>query len=193
MVTGGELLLIKYGVLAVFMAAMIEADVVPVLAGVVAHLGFFKVAPALLSATAGAFVGDYLWFCVGVHYSQSIQNSRLYRRSVPETLSRRLGPWQIPASHLIYGTRISTMIFWGVQRISAVKFALIDGLGCAVITGLLFTLGFGFSSSASLVVGRVKQVELLLLAGVISGLLLFLASRVVRRFLREVPTGESGR
>src|SRR5258705_2499001 len=99
MVAGGELLLIKYGILAVFMAAMIEADVVPVLAGVVAHLGFFKVAPALMSATAGAFVGDYLWFCVGVHYSQSIQNSRLYRRSVPETLSRRLGPWQIPVSH----------------------------------------------------------------------------------------------
>ena len=187
-----QLFLMKYGVIAVFVAAMIEADVVPVLTGVVAHLGYFKVGPALLAATAGAFAGDYLWFCAGIYYSQSIQNSRLYRRSVPETLIRRLGPWQIPASHLIYGTRISTMIFWGVQRISAVKFALIDGFGCVVLTGLLFTLGFGFSGSAFLVIGRVKQVERLMLLAIVSGLLLCLTSKVVRRLLREVPTGDRG-
>ena len=164
---------------------MIEADVVPVLTGVVAHFGYVRVGPAVLAASAGAFAGDYLWFCAGVYYSQSILNSRLYRRSVPETLIRRLGPWQIPASHLIYGTRISTMIFWGVHRISKEKFALIDGFGCVVLTGLLFTLGFEFSSSAALVVGRVKQVELLLLVGVISGLLLYLTGKVVRRLCEK--------
>jgi membrane protein DedA with SNARE-associated domain len=77
------------------------------------------------------------------------------------------------------------MIFWGVHRLSKVKFALIDGFGCVVLTGLLFTLGFEFSSSASLVVGRVKQVELLLLLGVISGLLLYLTGKVVRRLARS--------
>lgn len=180
-----ELILIKYGTLAVFLAAMIEADVVPVLTGVVAHFGYVRVGPAVLAATAGAFAGDYLWFCAGVYYSQSIQNSRLYCRGVPETLIRRLGPWQIPASHLIYGTRVSTMIFWGVHRISKEKFALIDGFACVVLTGLLFTLGFEFSSSAALLVGRVKQVELLLLVGVISGLLLYLTGKVVRRLCEK--------
>lgn len=190
-----ELFLIKYGALAVFLAAMIEADVVPVLTGVVAHFGYVRVGPAFLAATAGAFAGDYLWFCAGVYYSQTIRNSRFYKRAgqAPERLIRRLGLWQIPASHVIYGTRVSTMIFWGVQRTSALKFALVDGVGCLVLTGLLFTLGFGFSSSASLVVGRVKQVELLLLVGVISGLLLYLTSKAARRFLREVPTGEPDR
>ena len=182
-----EHLLIKYGTLAVFLAAMIEADVVPVLTGVVAHFGYVRVGPAFLAATAGAFAGDYLWFCAGVYYSQTIRNSNFYKRAgqVSEGLIRRLGLWQIPASHLIYGTRVSTMIFWGVQRTSTVKFAFVDGSGCLVLTGLLFTLGFEFSGSASLVVGRVKQVELLLLCGVISGLLLCLTSKVVRRRLRE--------
>lgn len=177
-----ELLLIKYGTLAVFLAAMIEADVVPVLTGVVAHFGYVRVGPAVLAATAGAFAGDYVWFCAGVYYSQSIRNSRFYRRAgqVTEKLIRRLGHWQIPASHFIYGTRISTMIFWGVQRTSTLKFALFDGSGCLVLTGVLFTLGFEFSGSASLVVGRVKQVELLLLVGMISALLLYLTGRVVR-------------
>ena len=182
-----ELLLIKYGTLAVFLAAMIEADVVPVLTGVVAHFGYVRAGPAVLAATAGAFAGDYIWFCAGVYYSQSIRNSRFYRRAgqVPERLIRRLGLWQIPASHVIYGTRVSTMILWGVQRTSTLKFALFDGSGCLVLTVLLFTLGFEFSGSASLVVGRVKQVELLLLVGVISGLLLYLTGKVVRRLCEK--------
>jgi membrane protein DedA with SNARE-associated domain len=190
-----ELLLIKYGTLAVFLAAMLEADVVPVLTGVVAHFGYVRVGPAVLAAMAGAFAGDYVWFCVGVYYSKTIRNSRFYRRAgqVPERLIRRSGLWQIPASHLIYGTRISTMMFWGVQRISTLKFALVDVSGCFVLTGLLFTLGFALSASAPLVVERVKQVELLLLGVVISGLLLCLTSKLVRRFLLEVPTGEPGR
>ena len=189
-----ELLFIKYGALAVFLAAMIEADVVPVLTGVVVHFGYVRAGPAVLAATVGAFAGDYIWFCVGVYYSRTIRNSRFYRRAgqVPERLIRRLGLWQIPVSHVIYGTRISTMIFWGTQRTSTLKFALVDGAGCLVLTGLLFTLGFEFSSNASLVVGHVKQVELLLLGGVIAGLLLCLTSKAVRRLLREVPTGEPG-
>lgn len=190
-----ELFLIKYGALAVFLAAMMEADGVPVLTGVVAHFGYVRAGPAVLAVTAGVFAGDYLWFCAGVYYSQTIRSSRFYRRAGPvtERLSRRLGLWQIPASHLIYGTRISTMIFCGVQHTSALKFAVVDGSACLVLTGLLFTLGFEFSGNASLVVGRVKQVELLLLCGVISGLLLCLASKAVRRLLREVPTSEAGR
>lgn len=184
-----ELLLIKYGALAVFIAAMVEADVVPVLTGVVAHLGYFKVGPALLAAIAGAFAGDYLWFVAGLHYSQSIQNSSLYRRigGTSEKLIRRLGPWQIPTSHLIYGTRISTMIFWGVQRISKLKFALIDGFGCAVLTGLLFTLGFDFSGNAFVVVGCVKQLERLLLLGILAVLLMGLTGKFVLRLIDRSP------
>ena len=77
------------------------------------------------------------------------------------------------------------MILSGVQRTSTLKFALFDGSGCLVLTVLLFTLGFEFSGSASLVVGRVKRVELLLLVGVISGLLLYLTGKVVRRLCEK--------
>jgi membrane protein DedA with SNARE-associated domain len=180
-----ELFFIKYGVVAVFLAAMVEADVVPVLTGVVVRLGYVRVGPALLAATVGAFAGDYLWFCAGAYCFQRLQNSRLYRRIArrPETLIRRLGPWQIPASHLAYGTRIATMIFWGAQRMSTLRFALIDGFGCVVLTGILFALGFGFSGTASLVIGRVKQLELIILVGIISALLLGWTGKAVRRML----------
>lgn len=72
---GVEQLIIRYGPMAVFLAAMFEADVVPVLTGVAAHLGIFKIGPALFAAIAGAFAGDYLWFFLGVHYSHRFRTA----------------------------------------------------------------------------------------------------------------------
>lgn len=44
----------KYGLLAVFVCAMVEADVVPVLVGVVAHLGYFDFIEAIAERQAGS-------------------------------------------------------------------------------------------------------------------------------------------
>jgi membrane protein DedA with SNARE-associated domain len=190
-----QLFLLKYGLLAVFLAAMLEADVVPVLTGVVAHQAYLKAGSAILAASAGALAGDCIWFWAGHRYSKTIQNSGPYRRvgSMAERLIRRLGVWQIPASHVIYGTRVATMIFWGVQRLPIVRFLLIDAVGCFVFTTLLFTLGFEFSRSASLIVGRVKRIEVLMLVAVIVfGSMFSLINKMVRQLLREFPTGERG-
>lgn len=180
-----ESLLIKYGPLAVFLAALIEADVVPIACGVVVHLGFMRLGLSLGAAIAGALVGDYVWFVAGRHFSKRIQQIRLYRRieKSPRLLIQRLGLWQIPLSHLVYGTRVSTMIWWGIQRTSTVRFVLVDALGCIVSTSALFTLGFAFSGSSMLVIARVKQFELLMLAGVVVVLIVF--SRLITKALSE--------
>jgi membrane protein DedA with SNARE-associated domain len=160
-----QLFLIKYGLLAVFLAAAVEADVVPITTGVLAHFGYVNVGLAILCTTAGAFTGDCVWFLLGRYYSNQIQMSRFYRRAGPlaERLTARLGDWQIPASHVIYGTRVATMILSGTRVLSLPRFALIDGLGCFCFTTLLFGLGFVFSASAEQIVGGVKRIELFLL------------------------------
>ena len=188
-----QIFLIKYGLLAVFVAAMLEADAVPVLTGVIAHLGYVRSAPALLVASAGALGGDCIWFWAGRYFSDNIRSSKFYRRIGPNTewLTQRLGVWQIPASHVVYGTRVATMIFWGSQSLSTLRFALIDGLGCVFFTALLFTLGFAFSESAALVIGEVKRVELLmLLTVVLFASSFYLVSKLLRRQFQRSHTGE---
>jgi len=167
--------LMKYGLLAVFVAAMAEADVVPVLTGVVAHLGYFGFVPSIAIASLGAFIGDCVWFVLGRTRSKWIRNSRIYARAgkMRENLNRQFGVWQIPASHIIYGTRIATMIVSGVGELSFAKFAMMDILGCVAFTSLFATLGFLFSSSASLIIGHVKRVELFLLLATIFFALVF--------------------
>jgi membrane protein DedA with SNARE-associated domain len=57
-----ELILIRYGLLAVFVAEMFEADVIPVLAGVAAHRGYFNPVLVVVAASFGALAGDCVWF-----------------------------------------------------------------------------------------------------------------------------------
>ena len=75
------------------------------------------------------------------------------------------------------------MIWWGIQRTSTVRFVLVDALGCIVSTAAFFTLGFAFSGSSMLVIARVKQFELLMLAGVVVVLIVF--SRLITKALSE--------
>jgi membrane protein DedA with SNARE-associated domain len=160
-----EAFLMNYGLLAVFVCAMVEADVVPVLAGVVAHLGYFDFIEAIAVAAAGAFIGDCVWFYLGHTRSERIRRSWLYARAgkLTESLDRRFGKWLIPASHVIYGTRVATMTLSGIRRMPFAQFAAIDILGCLTFTTLFASMGFLFSSSAALIIGHVKRVEVLLL------------------------------
>jgi membrane protein DedA with SNARE-associated domain len=179
-----ETFLIKYGLLAVFLSAMAEADVVPVVTGVVAHLGYFNFAKAVAVASAGAFAGDCVWFWIGRRHSEWIRNSRIYLRAAKatENLDRRLGVWQIPASHIIYGTRIATMTFSGLKKVPFTTFAMMDILGCVLFTTTFATLGFLFSSSASLIIGRVKRVELFLpIVVIVTALVFHLVKLIAQR------------
>lgn len=186
-----ELLLIKYGLLAVFVASMFEADVVPVLAGVAAHRGYFNPALGIIAASAGALGGDCLWFYVGRY--KVIQNSKVFLRIRPkaEILFRRVGNWQIPASHVVYGTRVATMILLGARGSSLARFALIDGTSCLVLITLLFSLGFVLSASASVVLVKVRHIEVVLLVTVVlCGLIFYLLQKVGLRIGQGASTGE---
>jgi membrane protein DedA with SNARE-associated domain len=111
----------------------------------------------------------------------------VYRAVGPtvERIATRIGPWQITTSRLLYGTRIATMLYWGVRRLSLSTFVLIDLAACAVWATLLGAAGYGASSGAMLLIGEVKRVELWLLGAVAGSLLAFLAIRVV--FARTRP------
>ena len=174
-----------------FLAALWEADVVPVLAGVAAHRGYCNPVMALAAASIGALTGDCVWFFLG--RSSVLKNIGLIvrLRSKAELLFRRLGNWQIPASHVIYGTRVATMTFLGARGSSVGKFVFFDGVSCLTLTTLLFCLGFALSASVSLILVNVRRVELVLLSVVVLFcLVLYLLQRFGRRIVRLARPGE---
>jgi membrane protein DedA with SNARE-associated domain len=192
-----ESLLISYGLLAVFLSSMLEADVVPVLAGVAAHRGCFSPALGILAASGGALAGDCFWFFLG--RQKAIQNSSMFRSLRPkaESLFRRVGIWQVPASHLVYGTRLATMTWLGARGSAFSTFALADGLSSLMLTTILLSLGFTLSANAQIVLVHLKRVEVgLLVAVVLIGLTFYVRRKTKRASTRRpdrMTTGDSNK
>jgi membrane protein DedA with SNARE-associated domain len=64
------------------------------------------------------------------------------------------------------------MVFWGLHGMSLPRFLLLDAIGC-VLGSLVFTgLGYAVSGSATVLLGKVRRLELWLLGAVVVGVVL---------------------
>jgi membrane protein DedA with SNARE-associated domain len=180
-----EALIVRFGLVMVFAGTALEGDVTMMLAGVTAHLGLFPIATVVAVGALGGFAGDTFFYGLGRWHSETIRRTDLYRRAEPAIgrFTARFGPLQIVVARFVYGTRVASMVFWGVARLPLWRFALIDALGCALWAAALGGLGYTLSGSAVLLLGRVKRVELWLLGALLvcAGLVLLYRAYLQRR------------
>lgn len=188
-----EAFLIRYGLGAVALVATVESDVTLILAGVIAHLGLFSLPAGIAAGSGGAFIGDTILYTVGRTNTRWIQKTRLYRRMGPtaESLFDRFGVGQLFAMRLFFGTRIATVILFGVRGVSYWRFALFDFLSCVAWAILLGLLGFALSNSAAWLVGEVKNVEMWAACALVVAVLLLVVVRRIfgKRLLRPSASG----
>jgi membrane protein DedA with SNARE-associated domain len=185
-----ESFLSEYGLVALLLLATVEGDVSLLVAGVLAHLGIFSAAAAMVVGAAGNLAGDAVWFTLGRAHRERIRGSRLYRAvgGRIERLASKLGPWQLLAARVVYGTRNASMLFWGQLHLPWVKFLLIDGLGCALAAVGFVAIGYAVGQGTSALTGEVKRVEHWLLGAVlVGGVIVYGISRLARRELEEAP------
>jgi membrane protein DedA with SNARE-associated domain len=187
-----------YGVAAIFLAAILENDVVFIMTGVMVHLGVVHPESAFLACLAGALVHDSLWFWLGHARADSIRSSRIYRRLGPavERLAVRFGPWELLLSRFIYGTRNPSLVFWGTQRLSILRFAAIELTAFMIWGGALTGLGYFLSDRAQALIGEIGSVERFLLGALGVALLIYLGVRLlgrqeVKKYLLPPPGGGS--
>jgi membrane protein DedA with SNARE-associated domain len=176
----------RHGLVALFLLATVEGDMSLVLAGILAHLGFMPVAGAVLCGALGNLTGDSGWYLVGRIHHGRIKNSRLYRRvgSRIEGIARRIGPWQLLAARVVYGTRNASMLFWGMMSLPLGRFLLMDGFGCFVASVGFVGLGYALGQGAESVMGNIRRVEHGLLVALLAGAVaVWLISRITRRRL----------
>ncbi len=86
----------QYGLYAVFLLALIEGDITLLLAGVLAHSGFFgeySFARVLLWGTLGGCLSDNIAYLAGRGFRKSVREFRFYRASKPriERLTTKFG------------------------------------------------------------------------------------------------------
>ena len=187
-------LLIRYGLLAVGLGAAFEGDFSMIVAGVVSHLGVFEFPYAVAAGTVGSLVGDSLWYGFGRLRGPRFKEGKLYHRVGPtvERLAGKLGPWELLAARFVYGTKAASMLFWGLHGLPLGRFLLIDAIGCGLGAFVFTGLGYLVSGSATVLLGKVKRVELWLLAALLVGaVIVFIIHRTARHELHLDETSSA--
>ena len=173
--------LIRFGPLAIVVGSALEGDVTPVLAGVIAHLGYIDAATAVLASTVGLLLGDTAWYAAGRHMGGRLEQTRAWQRvgARVERLVARFGAVELVLARVVYGARNLSMLFWGTQHLPLVRFYALDVPACLAWAALLVGLGHGATGGASVVMGEVVRVERALLVAVV----LAVAAGLVWRWL----------
>lgn len=175
-----------HGLLALLLVATVEGDLSIVIGGVLAHLGILPLPGVMLVGAAGNLIGDCVWFAVGRRFRLHIRETRLYQAvgAQIERLARRLGPWQLLAARVVYGTRNMSMVFWGQHELPLIRFLLVDALGCILAAVGFALIGYLVGNGTTALTGEVKRIERFLLIALVAGaLVLWGITRLVRRKL----------
>ncbi len=162
---------------------MLEGDITLLLAGVLAHSGFFveySFAQLLVWGTVGGCLSDNLAYFAGRGFCEGVRKFRFYRAAQPrlETLTRKFGPLSIFISKYIYGLRWASCVFYGVGRMPYLRFVLLSFASCFLWVFVLSGAGYFFSGAVMGLIGDFQRVGKVLLVIVLIGVVgFYLAER----------------
>lgn len=164
-----------YGLIAVFFLVMIEGDITLLLAGVLAHSGFFgeySFLLVLLTGTAGAVAGDNLAYATGRGFGKSVRDFRFYRAARPRIarLTDKFGWLSIFLSKYIYGLRTACCVFYGVGRTPFGRFLPYTLASCFAWVFILSGAGYFFSGAITNLIGDFHRLGKVLLVIVVCGI-----------------------
>jgi membrane protein DedA with SNARE-associated domain len=167
-------LLLQYGVYAVLLLVMIEGDITLLIAGVLAHSGFFgdySFAQVLLWGTIGGCASDNVAYFAGRAFCEGVRELRFYRAAKPrlERLTNKFGPLSIFLSKYIYGLRWAACVFYGVGRMPYLRFLLLSFASCFLWVFVLSGAGYFFSGAVMGLIGDFQRLGKVLLVIVVLG------------------------
>ncbi len=169
-----ELLLQKFGYLAVFVGTFLEGETILVMAGFFAERGYLEIAVVMLVAAAGAYVGHVFWFWLGRTQGVKLLDrfpkmKRHFGKGI--RMFERYGAPAIFITQWLYGLRVTCAVIIGISRISMVKFLIYEAVTCVVWAITIGAAGYYFGRAVESVLGRAAHIEkwgllILIVAGV---------------------------
>src|SRR3954469_2142740 len=142
-----ELLLQKWGYLAVFIGTFLEGETILVIAGFMAERGYMQIVIVALVAFSGAFIGHVFWFWLGRSRGVKILDrfpkmKNHFGKGI--RMFERYGAPAIFITQWLYGLRITCAVVIGISKISTIKFLLYEALSCLMWSIAIAAAGFYF-------------------------------------------------
>ncbi len=187
-----ELLIENYGYLAILILTFFEGETIVILAGVAAHLGLLELQWVMLSALAGSFGGDQLWFFVGRRWGPQIIARRPSWQEGADKVYKHLHRhqyWLILTFRFYYGFRNVTPFVLGSSGIPWLRFFTLNLIGAIVWAFTFAYAGYLFGEAFKLFIDDYHSYALYVLGGlVLLGFALWLIT-LIRHRRRPRPIG----
>ncbi|REJ79411.1 MAG: DedA family protein [Acidobacteria bacterium] len=168
----------QYGIYAVFALCTVEGDITLLLAGVLAHQGYFgpfSFLKVYIFGTLGGMVGDTFGYFVGRLFQKTVKNHAFYKMAQPriERLTEKFGGMAVIVSKYIYGIRAAMCLFNGIGRMPLHKFLFLDFISCSVWVLILAGIGYFFSGAVTTIIGDFQQIGIAVFFIVLAGIIIF--------------------
>lgn len=175
----------NYGYLAILIGTFLEGETILILGGFAAHMGFLELPWVIVSAFAGSFSGDQLYFYIGRHYGPKIIAKRLSWQEGAQKVYKHLHRHKnllILSFRFFYGLRNVTPFAVGSAHISRLRFFSLNLIGAIVWAVSFAYAGYLFGEAFRLFLDDFKRYELyVLLALVCVGLIIWLFTLIRHR------------
>ncbi|HEX5835166.1 MAG TPA: DedA family protein [Pyrinomonadaceae bacterium] len=168
----------QYGLYAVFILVMLEGDITLLIAGVLAHSGFFgeySFLQVLIWGTLGGCLSDNIAYFAGRGFCEGVKQFRFYRAAKPrlERLTNKFGVLSIFLSKYIYGLRWAACVFYGVGHMPYLRFSIVSFFSCFLWVSILSGAGYFFSGAVMGLIGDFQRLGKVLLVIVVLGIAAF--------------------
>lgn len=150
----------EYGYLAILIGTFLEGETILVLGGLAAHLGLLELPWVMVSAFAGSFTGDQLYYYVGRRYGPRIIAKRLSWQASADKVYKLLHRHQnflILTFRFYYGLRNVTPFAIGASQVSRLRFFVLNFIGAVVWAIALGWIGYLFGEAFHLFIADIKH------------------------------------
>jgi len=157
-----EVLLHKFGYLAVFVGTFLEGETILVMAGFFSERGYLEYLLVVLCAFLGAYIGHVFWFWLG--RTQGVRLLDRFPRMKKHfgkgiRMFERYGAPAIFITQWLYGLRVTCAVIIGISRISTIKFLIYEAFTCAVWAFAITTAGYYFGRAVERLLGKAAHIE----------------------------------
>jgi membrane protein DedA with SNARE-associated domain len=161
-------LLVTLGLPAIFLLTMVEGDITLLLAGVLAHgqaFGPYSFPLVLATGTLAGVASDNVAYALGRAGRSGVKKYRFYCAARPriERLTKKFGVLSIFVSKFTYGLRWGACAFYGIAKMSYLRFLLLSFASCFVWVSVLSGAGFIFHTAIYTLVGNLHDLSYMLL------------------------------
>jgi len=155
-----EILIARYGLLALFVGSGIEGEAVVVTGGILAHKGLVPLWGAMLVSALGSCLADQLWFFAGRYcrryrWVQALMRKPAFARAI-DFLERHPTAF-IFGFRFVYGMRTVSPIAIGTTHIEARRFVPLNMLSAAIWGPAFTLLGYVFGRAIDPVLHRLQS------------------------------------